>query len=169
MSDIFDIVLCGPSQHAPVDRWNDLINQVAPPFGVPPNLVKAHMEYESDGDPTIVGSSGRGLGLMQIDYGTAQDGTGRWYYSSAHGKTYDIFDPQINIMIACRDFIQPAMAAFPANLDAVIAAYNAGIDVVATACSSGGDLTTVTFRPWYIPSVRNAFSFFNGLSHGIAA
>lgn len=164
MPDIFDPIACSPSGHHSLDHWNALINAIAPKHGVPPNLVKAHMEYESDGNPSVVGGSGRGLGLMQIDYGTYKLG-GVWWYAGPNGTTNAIFDPANNILIACRDFIAPAMQAFPDNLDAVVAAYNAGIGPVQAAIDRGDSVTTVTFRPWYVPSITAAFSYFNAQSH----
>ena len=163
--NVFDIVLATESLHASIDRWNGIVNTVAPRYSVPPNLVKAHMLYESGGDPNIVGGSGRGLGLMQIDYGTSKNWFGRWFYSGSHGKTYDIFKPEVNILIACRDFIRPNMLAFPHDLDACIAAYNAGIAAVESAARLGGDLTKVTYDSAYIENVSHAFAWLNGTSH----
>jgi soluble lytic murein transglycosylase-like protein len=157
-----NLIAAVSSNHPALDTWDALINDWASAFDVPPNLVKAHMEYESDGNPNAIGSSGRGCGLMQIDYGTYQDAQGNWIYTSAHGTTApgQIFDPSANIKIACRDFIAPSIAAFGENIDAVIAAYNAGIGVVQAALRNNTDLTTVTFRPWYIPSVRSAYEWY---------
>lgn len=168
LSDIFDPVIACEANHPQIDRWNDLVNEIAPTYNVPPNLVKAFMVAESGGDPNVVGGSGRGLGLMQIDYGTAQNAEGKWFYAGPNGTTYDIFDPRTNILIACRDFIAPSLRAFPHNLDAVVAAYNAGDGAVATAILHGRDLTSVTFAPWYIPRVTAAFSYFNTFAHNVA-
>ena len=165
MEHIFDPILASNSQHASLDRWNVLINDIAPRYEVPPNLVKSHLLYESGGDPNIVGGSGRGLGLMQIDWGTAQNWLGLWYYSGPNGKTYGIFKHEINILIACRDFIKPNMLAFPHNLDACIAAYNAGIGPVEDAIASGRDLTKVTYDPAYVENVSHAFAWLNATSH----
>ena len=163
--NVFDIVLATTSSHASIDRWDDIVNAIAPKYFVPPNLVKAHMLYESGGDPNIVGASGRGLGLMQIDWGTSKNWFGRWFYSGPNGKTYDIFKPEVNILIACRDFIAPNMVAFPHNLDACIAAFNAGIGPVEDAIASGRNLTKVTYDPAYIENVSHAFAWLNGTSH----
>ena len=162
--DIFDPVVAVTSQHPSIDRWTDHVNLIAPKYGVPPNLVLALMLSESGGDPNIIGGSGRGLGLMQIDYGTEYV-NGRWQYAGPNGTTTQIFDPTINIMIACRDFIAPSMKAFPANLDAVVCSYNAGVGAVESAIAKGRDLATVTFASWYIPRVRDAFSWLNQNSH----
>lgn len=152
--------LAQSSGHPALDTWDALLNSIAPKYNVPPNLAKAHMEYESDGDPTVIGSSGRGCGLMQIDYGTYWNGE-VWCYTGPNGTTDNIMDPETNILIACRDFIKPNIDAFGINnLDAVIAAYNAGIGPVMKAIKDGTPLTKVTFRPWYISSVEGAYRFF---------
>lgn len=169
MSDIFDPILAVAANHPHIDRWDDLVNAIAPKYGVPPNLVKAFMVAESGGDPNVVGGSGRGLGLMQIDYGTAKDASGKWYYSGPNGKTYEIFKPDVNITIACRDFIAHSLKTFPTNLGAVVAAFNAGDNAVATAILHGTPLEHVTYAPWYIPRVTAAFSFFNTFAHADVA
>ena len=80
---------------------------------MPPNLAKAHMLYESGGDPNVVGTiAPPGYGLLQITSGVAD---GKY-------NGIDILDPYTNIKVGCRDFIAPAMRAFPTNIDAVIAA-----------------------------------------------
>ena len=159
MLDLFDPILCSVAGHPAVDRWNDLINEIAPTFSVPPNLVKAHMLYESGGDPNIV-SGDMGYGLMQITSGV--DGNG--LYNGAN-----IIDPFTNIKVACRDFIAPLIHLFPGNLDAVIAGYNAGAGAVDRAIGAGLSPATTTYGAWYVPSVRGAYSFFNSASHAAAA
>ncbi len=154
MSDILDPIACVAAGHPALDRWNDLINHIAPPFGVPPNLVKAHMFFESGGDPRVI-SFDKGYGLMQITSGVVD---GRY-------NGMDILDPFTNVKVACRDFIARSLADFPGNLDAVIASYNAGAGAVSTAIREGRDLTTVTYGTWYIPRVRDAFEWFNEESH----
>lgn len=154
MSDIFDPVLASDSQHPALDRWNSILNAMAPIFGVPPNLVKAHMLYESGGDATII-SSDLGYGLMQITSGVV----------NGQYNGLNILDPFTNIKVACRDFIAPAMRAFPTNLEAVVASYNAGIGAVEAGLANGTDLTKVTYATWYIPNVVNAYSWLNKQSH----
>ena len=158
------VVLACNSFHENLDAYNDLFNTIAPKFGIEPNLVKAHCEYESNGDAKVVGGSGRGLGLMQIDYGTYKDDDGKWWYSSVHGRTDQIFEPSINIMIACRDFLAPLKVAFPENLLARIAGYNAGIGAVETALEHGTPLSQVTYDPNYVRNILRAFDWFDELS-----
>jgi len=152
------------SGHPNIDQWDGLLNEIAPQFGVPPNLAKAHIEYESDGDPNVVGSSGRGLGLMQIDYGTLKSPSG-WVYVSQHGVCTTPFDPAINIKIGCRDFIAPNIAAFGDNLEAIVAAYNAGISAVQRAIERGSPMRTVTTDPNYVANVGTAYLWFCSQAH----
>lgn len=154
MSDIFDPILCSPSGHPALDKWNELINQVAPDHKVPPNLVKAIMMRESAGNPTVI-SGDLGYGLMQITSGVV----------NAKYNGVDILNPFTNIKVACRDFIAPLMEEFPDNLDAVIAGYNAGGGAVASALRHGTPLTSVTYALDYIGTIACAYSFFNATSH----
>jgi soluble lytic murein transglycosylase-like protein len=166
-SDIFDPIAATNAAHPGIDAWNGLFNSIAPEWNVPPNLVKAHCLYESGGNPTAIGFTGRGLGLMQLDAGTFLDGAG-WKYAAPSGQVYNKpLDPATNIEIACRDFIAKNMAAFPTNLDAVIAAYNAGIGRVSNAVETGKDPASVTYDPHYVANVRNAYSWLNATSHRV--
>ena len=158
MNDIFDPVKCTEAGHPSLDRWNDLINEIAPQYNVPPNLVKAHMEYESSGDANVV-SFDQGCGLMQITSGVTK--VGELYLYGGE----NILDPRRNITVACRNFIAPAIKAFPGNLDAVIAAYNAGIGAVSHALAEGKDPSAVTYSVRYTFKVRDAYSWFNETAH----
>ena len=167
MSDIFDPVACTNAGHAGVDVWSTTFNNVAPKFGVPPNLVKAHCLYESGGNWRAIGFTGRGIGLMQLDFGTFLNGT-VWNYKAPDGTIVTTpFDTITNITIACRDFIAPAMKAFPDNLDAVVASYNAGVPAVQKELARGGLPANVTFDPWYVRNVTGAFAWFNETSHRV--
>jgi soluble lytic murein transglycosylase-like protein len=157
-------IIAAPSGHEPVDQWDALYNEIAPKYGIEPNLCKAHVEYESDGNATAIGSSGRGLGLGQIDAGTYKDAEGKWWYASAHGKTDQILDPSVNLMIMCRDFLAPLKAAFAPNIQARIAGYNAGIDAVQTALADGTPFVQVTYSPDYIRNVLRAYQWFDSQS-----
>lgn len=161
-----DQVKATASGHPSLDAWSNLINEIAPKFAVPPNLVKAHMEYESGGDPKIIGSSGRGLGLMQIDYNTFQ-ADGKWVYAGQYGLCTNPFDPHSNITIACRDFIAPNISAFGDNVAAVIAAYNAGIEAVRLALARGSDISHVTTDPHYVANVGVAYHWFCTEAHKV--
>ena len=160
MSDIFDPVLCSASGHPGIDRWDSLINKIAPQYGVPPNLCKAHILYESGGDPNVVGKiPPPGYGLLQITSGVVD---GKY-----NGE--NILDPYTNIKVGCRDFIAPLIRAFPTNLAAVIAGFNAGPGAEDTAIADGLSPATTTYGAWYVPAVQNAFSFLNATSHASLA
>jgi soluble lytic murein transglycosylase-like protein len=149
------------SLHAGVDAWNNALNGIAVPLKVPPNLAKAHMLYESGGNASALGYTGRGCGLMQIDYGTYQISDGTWYYkgpSSPMGEP--IFPAEFNIRVGCADFIAANVAAFPSDIEACVAAYNAGIAAVQAALEAGTDLRTVTTDPLYIAHVVGAYEWF---------
>ncbi len=159
-----DRTLARFSGHPGIDRWNDLLNELAPQYDVPPNLAKAHILYESGGDPNIIGGSGRGLGLMQIDYGTNQvvtsAGATIWIYDGPNGRCATPFDPRDNILIGCRDFIKENLSAFPDDLNAAIAAYNAGIEAVQKALAEGLTLVApIVTDSLYVPHVREAYEW----------
>jgi soluble lytic murein transglycosylase-like protein len=148
------------SGHPGVDRWNSLYNSIAPRYGVPPNLLKAHVLYESGGDPNIVGSiPPPGCGLAQITSGVNQS-NGEFLYEGAN-----ILDPAFNLTVACKNFIKPNIEAFPNNIDAVVAAFNAGISAVQQALSEGRDPSTATYGAWYVPAVTGAYTWFCEQSH----
>ncbi len=169
MSDIFDPVAASDSGHPNLDKWNDLLNEIAPKFGVPPNLAKAFIRHESNGNDRIIAALDGGCGLMQITYGVAWDhGVSEGRYTQAFHPKWngaDILDPRLNISVGCERFIKPAMEAFPDNLAAVVCSYNAGIGAAQHALSIGRDLTLVTYGAWYIPAVEDTYGFLNLLSH----
>jgi hypothetical protein len=65
-----------------VERWNALISQAASKYGVDPNLVKALMKLESNGDPNAAGSAGV-WGPMQVNSNPDAWGYGPWSYDAA--------------------------------------------------------------------------------------
>jgi soluble lytic murein transglycosylase-like protein len=153
-----DFVNAIPSGHDGVDQWNSLWNQIPPQFGVPPNLAKAFCLYESGGNASAMNLRDGGSGLMQITYNVVHP---NGYATPPHlYQGQDVMDPSYNVMVSCRDFIKPSINTFGDNLDAIIASYNAGPGRVQDALNAGTDLTTITFKPWYIPSVRNAYEWF---------
>ena len=157
--------MCVESNEPALDRWNGLINEIAPLCDVPPNLVKAHIRYESNGDPNAINPKDNGAGLGQITYGvvveTKPDGSHAYLYQ---GK--NILDPRYNIAVMCRDFIRPNIEAFPTNVDAVICAYNAGIPTVRRALRKGSPpLDQLTTDPKYIDHVSSAFNEYVALAH----
>ena len=98
-----DLTPCAPAGHPGVDMWNGLINAQALPIKVPPNLVKAHMLYESGGNQNAFHDEGdgtAGCGLMQITYGTFLVGQ-IWYYKggATGGYPEPIFPPTLNVHV----------------------------------------------------------------------
>jgi len=159
---ILDMIVAMRAGHPGCDRWDSLINQIAPQYSVPPNLLKAIILYESGGDPNII-SFDTGCGLCQITSGVIVHGAG--VDTSYSYETQDILDPAYNMMVACRDHIKPAMQTFPANLNAIVAAYNAGIGAVTAALQAGRLPSSVTYASWYVPAVTQAFAWFCAASH----
>src|SRR5690606_37175021 len=72
-----------------VNRYNDMILAAAQKYGVPANLVKAVMRFESNGDPRA---------------GSPQGATGRMQVMPFHvgGNQSILFDPQQNIDVGTR-------------------------------------------------------------------
>jgi soluble lytic murein transglycosylase-like protein len=157
-----DFIQATNSQHPTVDKWNDLLNEICPAHKVPPNLVKAHILYESNGDPNVV-SFDDGCGLCQITAGVNVIGNGQ--DTKYIFQDRDILDPAWNIEVACRFFIAPNLARFPDNLDAAIAAYNAGANAVEAALRGGKLPSTVTYDPQYVTHVRGAYYWFVSIAH----
>lgn len=65
---------------AGVDQWNNEIAAAASTYGVDPNLIKAVMKLESEGNPNAQGAPGV-VGLMQVY--TNVWGNGAWNYDNA--------------------------------------------------------------------------------------
>lgn len=65
---------------AGVDQWNNEIQAAANAYGLDPNLIKAVMKLESNGDPGAGGAPGV-VGLMQVY--TNVWGNGAWNYDNA--------------------------------------------------------------------------------------
>lgn len=155
---MLDMIEATKAGHPGVDQWNTLINKYAPQYGVPPNLLKAHVLYESGGDANVV-SFDQGCGLCQITSGVTKQ-NGMYLYQGSN-----ILAPGYNLTVACKNFIKPNIEAFPNDLDAIIAAFNAGIGAVRNAIKHGTPMTEVTYGEWYVPSVRGAYQWFCAQAH----
>lgn len=168
MHDLYALTPAGLSGHPSLDRWNTLINKIAPKFKIMPNLVKAIMLHESGGDPNVISQIDGGCGLMQITTGVVwPKGTSTGNYTLDKEPKYegfDALDPVVNISAACKKFIAPSIKLFPTNLDAVIAAYNAGDSAVQKALKAKQTPATATYSAWYVPSVRASYMWFQGQS-----
>jgi hypothetical protein len=94
-------------------QLDSLIEDVATRYGVPPDLIAAIIEAESEFNPRAVSRHGA-LGLMQLMPETA-----------ARLGVDDPFDPRENIEAGVRH-LRSLIDQFDYNLPLVLAAYNAG-------------------------------------------
>lgn len=94
---------------------SSLIEQVAPQYGLDPNLIKAQCWQESRGNPNAVSPAGA-KGLMQLMPATFA------------GMGYDpaqILDPEVNMNAGCR-YMAEQVKRFNGDISLALAAYNAG-------------------------------------------
>lgn len=98
---------------ARVLQWRDLVAQIAPEYGVDPNLELAIIQQESGGDPNALSATGA-RGLTQLEPGTA----------AGLGVT-NSFDPAQNIRGGVQ-YIADQLRAFDGDVSKALAAYNAG-------------------------------------------
>lgn len=102
-----------PQRHAMrVDAYRDMIEQYSALHGLDPDLVRAVIAVESDGDPLAVSARGA-AGLMQLMPGTA-----------AQLGVEDIFDPEQNIASGTR-YLRTLLDRFR-SVEVALWAYNAG-------------------------------------------
>jgi len=69
----------------PVNQWDSLITEAAQRYGVPPNMIKAVMQFESNGNPRAVSPSGA-IGLMQVMPFHMQ------------GNASALYEPRVNVL-----------------------------------------------------------------------
>lgn len=124
---------------ARVLQYKDEILAASKKHGVPPELIAAIMDNESDGVPDALSfDGGHGKGLMQIDD-----------RSHAFAKTSRVFDPAANIDYGA-GVIATNMRIFGTNLRAAIAAYNAGAGGVKRVLAKGLDPSKACYHPTYV-------------------
>lgn len=99
------------------ERLNELIKLTAERHRVDPELVRAVIRAESNGNPQAVSSKGA-LGLMQLMPGTALE-----------LGVKDAFSPQENMEAGVR-YLQSLLQRYNGDLDKALAAYNAGAGAV---------------------------------------
>src|SRR5437868_135939 len=92
--------------------YDDIINAAGQQYGIDPDLLRAQMMRESQGNPKAVSPKGA-FGLMQLMPGTAQD----------LGVT-NIADPQQNIMGGAK-YMRQLIDKY-GDLDKAVQAYNMG-------------------------------------------
>lgn len=101
-----------------VTRWNPLIDRVAAKHDLDPDLVRAVILQESNGDPDAVSPKGA-VGLMQLLPTTAAD----------YGIT-SLRDPESNLEAGCQHLAR-LCRKMDGDLELSLAAYNAGEGAVA--------------------------------------
>lgn len=119
------------------DPYEPLIRQASEAYGVPPEMIRAIIRRESNGNPTAVSSAGAG-GLMQLIPSTAQ----------GLGVT-DLFDPAQNIDAGTRYYRQ--MLDRYGTPEMALSAYNAGPGRVDRHLTTGSPLPAETRA--YVPAV----------------
>jgi len=99
------------------ERLNELIRVTAERHNVNPELVRAVIKAESNGNPQAVSRKGA-LGLMQLMPSTAMELGVR-----------DVFSPQDNLDAGVR-YLRSLLQRYNGDLDRALAAYNAGAGAV---------------------------------------
>lgn len=108
-----DIVPARDASRERFVRYDPFIYGAARLYKIPPALIRAVMETESDYDPRVVSSAGA-KGLMQLMPVTAR-----------HMGVTDVFDPRQNIYGGVR-YLRVLANTFHGNLLLTIAGYHAG-------------------------------------------
>lgn len=96
---------------------NEMIDDIAVRSGVDPNIVKAIIMEESNGNPNAVGDGGESIGLMQIQ-------------PKHHKKRMEelgivsLFDPQENVIVGCN--ILAELYDKYGNYEDALSVYNSG-------------------------------------------
>lgn len=95
----------------------DLPKQIAEQYGLDPDIVKAIIKIESNGNPQAVGDNGQSIGLMQIQP--------KWHKARIDrlGIT-DLKDPKQNLTVGC-DILAELLDTY-GNYHMALAAYNTG-------------------------------------------
>lgn len=110
-------VMTQPQPAMSPTRLDELIKLTAQRHNVDPELVRAVIRAESNGNPQAVSSKGA-LGLMQLMPGTAME-----------LGVKDVFSPQENMEAGVR-YLQTLLQRYNGDLDRALAAYNAGAGAV---------------------------------------
>lgn len=102
-----------PGAATGVARWEGLIQKYAAQYGVSPDLVRAVVDQESNGDPRVVSRAGA-MGLMQLMPANVREA----------GLT-DAFDPEQNIRGGVAQ-LREHLDRYKGDVSLALAAYNAG-------------------------------------------
>lgn len=96
---------------------NEMIDDIATRCGVDPNIVKAIIKEESNGNPNAVGDGGESIGLMQIQP--------RWHREKMEELgIVNLYDPQENVILGCA--ILPDLYDKYGNYEDALSVYNSG-------------------------------------------
>lgn len=96
---------------------NEMIDDVAIRCGVDPNIVKAIIKEESNGNPNAVGDGGESIGLMQIQP--------RWHRAKIEELgIVNLYDPQENVILGCS--ILSDLYDKYGNYEDALSVYNSG-------------------------------------------
>ena len=96
---------------------NEMIDDIAIRCGVDPNIVKAIIKEESNGNPNAVGDGGESIGLMQIQP--------RWHRAKIEELgIVNLYDPQENVILGCS--ILSDLYDKYGNYEDALSVYNSG-------------------------------------------
>ena len=123
----------GPHEH--LIHYFSSLSYFRPNYKINPDFVRALMLAESGGDQFAV-SGKNALGLCQLLYSTAKDAAREFLATGIRVRfvteerlrtlqPIDLFDPAVNILLACY-LIAKYNHAYDGRLDLVVAAWNAG-------------------------------------------
>ena len=94
-----------------------MIDDIATRCGVDPNIVKAIIKEESNGNPNAVGDNGESIGLMQIQP--------RWHRAKIEELgIVNLYDPQENVILGCS--ILSDLYDKYGNYEDALSVYNSG-------------------------------------------
>lgn len=96
---------------------NEMIDDIATRSGVDPNIVKAIIKEESNGNPNAVGDGGESIGLMQIQH--------KWHRAKIEELgIVNLYDPQENVILGCS--ILSDLYDKYGNYEDALSVYNSG-------------------------------------------
>lgn len=96
---------------------NEMIDDIATRSGVDPNIVKAIIKEESNGNPNAVGDGGESIGLMQIQH--------KWHRAKMEELgIVNLYDPQENVILGCS--ILSDLYDKYGNYEDALSVYNSG-------------------------------------------
>ncbi len=140
------IAIIAPAESSAIARWRTHITEAAQRFGVPETWIRAAIDAESKGDPSIVSPKGA-IGLMQLMPDTWEDL--RVQYSLGA----DPYEPRANIL-AGTAYLKAMRERF--GYPGLFAAYNAGPARYEQHLRTGKPLPAETQA--YLAGLENALS-----------